>query len=156
MSVNEHQKWMMEALLQAEEALKLDEVPVGAVIVKDNHIIGRGFNQLITQSDPSAHAEMVALRDASSYQNNYRLPECDIYVTLEPCMMCLGAMVHARIRKLYFATTEPKAGVICSQGCLHEMPFLNHRMEVEAGILKDDASNLLSAFFKNKRAEKKA
>lgn len=146
---------MVCALLEAEKAQEHNEVPVGAVIVRDNRIIGRGFNQMIMSNDPTAHAEMIALRDAGQTMQNYRLPECDLYVTLEPCMMCLGAMVHARIRTLYFATKELKAGVACSQAHLHMQPFLNHRLNVEGGILAGEASDMLKAFFKERRLQSK-
>ncbi|WP_116963289.1 tRNA adenosine(34) deaminase TadA [Fastidiosibacter lacustris] len=152
MSLPEHEKWMQVALQQAKKALQYDEVPVGAVIVLNNEIIGTGFNQVIRLSDPTAHAEIIALRQAGMAKHNYRLPECDIYVTLESCMMCLGAMVHARLRCVYFATTEPKAGVICSQAHLHQSNFLNHRLDVQGGVLMKEASQLLKDFFKKKRS----
>lgn len=146
---------MAYALLEAKKAQAHNEVPVGAVIVRDNQIIGKGFNQVIMNNDPTAHAEIVALRGAALNEQNYRLPECDLYVTLEPCMMCLGAMVHARIRTLYFATNEPKAGAACSKAHLHTLPFLNHSLNVEGGILADKASDMLKAFFKQRRLYKK-
>ncbi|GGG01730.1 tRNA-specific adenosine deaminase [Cysteiniphilum litorale] len=155
MSLMTKEQWMAYALLEAKKAQEHNEVPVGAIIVKDNQIIGRGFNQMIMNNDPTAHAEIIALRGAAQMMQNYRLPECDLYVTLEPCMMCLGAMVHARIRTLYFATKEPKAGVACSKAQLHTEPFLNHYLNVEGGILADDASDMLKAFFNERRLQKK-
>ncbi|WP_440617546.1 tRNA adenosine(34) deaminase TadA [Cysteiniphilum sp. 6C5] len=155
MTLINKEQWMAYALLEAKKAQEHNEIPVGAIIVRDNQIIGQGFNQMIMRHDPTAHAEMVALRKAAQTMQNYRLPECDLYVTLEPCMMCLGAMVHARIRTLYFATKEPKAGVACSQALLHTQPFLNHRLNVEGGILADEASDMLKAFFNERRLQKK-
>ena len=155
MSLITKEAWMAYALLEAEKAQVHHEVPVGAVIVKENQMIGKGFNQVIMNNDPTAHSEIVALRQAAHTMQNYRLPECDLYVTLEPCMMCLGAMVHARIRTLYFATKESKAGVICSKAHLHTLPFLNHYLNVEGGILTDEASDILKAFFKERRLQKK-
>lgn len=155
MSSNLSRHWMELALLEAKKALKNDEVPVGAIVVKDNKIIGRGFNQVIKTSDPTAHAEIVALREASKHESNYRLLNCCIYVTLEPCMMCLGAIIHARITELHFATKEPKAGVICSHGPLYTMPFLNHRLSVKNGILRNESQFLLKNFFKQKKIRRK-
>ncbi|WP_119328292.1 tRNA adenosine(34) deaminase TadA [Cysteiniphilum halobium] len=155
MSLNTKEQWMAYALLEAEKAQVHNEVPVGAVIVRNNKIIGQGFNQMIMNNDPTAHAEMVALRQAAQVIQNYRLPECDLYVTLEPCMMCLGAMVHARIRTLYFGTKEPKAGVICSKASFYTLPFLNHYLNVEGGVLASKASDILKAFFKQRRLQKK-
>lgn len=155
MKLNTSKKWMTHALLAAEKALAYGEVPVGAVIVKDDKIIEQGFNQMIMNNDPTAHAEIIALRKTAQTIQNYRLPECDLYVTLEPCMMCLGAMIHARIRTLYFATTEPKAGAACSKASLHTLPFLNHYLSVEGGILANEASQMLKAFFKTKRLQKR-
>lgn len=154
MTLNTPEQWMAHALLEAKKALMHNEIPVGAVIVKDNKLIGHGFNQVIMGTDPSAHAEVVALRKAAENQQNYRLLNSDIYVTLEPCMMCLGAMIHARIRKLFFATNQPKTGIICSKGSLHKMDFLNHRLVVEGNILADQASSILKNFFKKKRMTK--
>ena len=147
--------WMQEALKAAEQAEKMQEVPVGAVIVKNNEMIARGFNQVISQNDPTAHAEIVALREAAKSLKNYRLVDSEMYVTLEPCMMCLGAIVHARVKKVYFAAKEPKAGVLCSHLHLDKAPFLNHQIEVESGVLEDEAARLLKQFFYERRQAKK-
>ncbi len=153
LKADEH--WMKEALKEAQKAEAIQEVPVGAVIVKNNQIIARGFNQVILQNDPTAHAEVVALRKAAEALGNYRLVDSEMYITLEPCMMCLGAMVHARVKKVHFATKEPKAGVICSHLHLDKAPFLNHQIEVESGVLEAEAAALLKQFFYQRRQEKK-
>jgi len=143
--------FMSEALRLAREGEQLGEVPVGAVVVKGNQIIGRGFNQPISACDPTAHAEMVALRDAAKHLNNYRLVDCDLYVTIEPCAMCAGAIVHSRIRKVFFGATEPKAGALVSTQQFFNSPQLNHRVEQEAGILETECREVVQQFFKNKR-----
>lgn len=155
MAENTHQRLMMAALLEAKKAELNGEVPVGAIVVNKNDIIARGHNQVISANDPTAHAEIVALREAAKQQKNYRLSDCQIYVTLEPCMMCLGAMVHARVEHLYFAALEPKAGVVCSHMGLHEASFLNHKLKISHDLLAKESSNLLSHFFKRKRLAKK-
>lgn len=142
---------MQEALRLASEAERLGEVPVGAVVVKNNQIIGRGFNQPISACDPTAHAEIVALRDAAKNINNYRLVDCDLYVTIEPCAMCAGAIVHSRIRKVFFGATEPKAGAVISTQQFFNRPQLNHRVEQEAGVLETECRDIVQKFFKNKR-----
>lgn len=129
------------------------EVPVGAVVVLNDEIIGEGYNQLISKNDPSAHAEILALRDAGSRMKNYRLPGTCLYVTLEPCSMCAGAMIHARIEHLVFAVAEPKAGVIVSQSRFLEQDFLNHRLSYASGVLEVECSRLLSTFFKLRRKQ---
>jgi len=143
--------FMREALRLANAAERLGEVPVGAVVVKDHHIIGRGFNQPISACDPTAHAEIVALRDAAKYLNNYRLVDCDLYVTIEPCAMCAGAIVHSRIRKVFFGATEPKAGALVSTQQFFNSAQLNHRVEQEAGVLEAECRHVVQKFFKNKR-----
>lgn len=143
--------FMREALRLANEARDAGEVPVGAVVVKDNQIIGRGFNQPISACDPTAHAEIVALRDAAKHINNYRLVDCDLYVTIEPCAMCAGAIVHSRVRKVYFGAMEPKAGALVSTQQFFGSPQLNHRVELEAGILETECRDVVQNFFKNKR-----
>lgn len=148
--------WMQQALAQAERAAALGEVPVGAVVVKDNQLIAEGFNQPISSHDPCAHAEVVALRAAAQVLGNYRMPGTTLYVTLEPCSMCAGAMVHGRIDRLVFGATEPKAGVAVSQESFFERAFLNHRVTVTAGIESVAASALLSDFFRRRRQIKKA
>jgi tRNA(adenine34) deaminase len=145
------EEFMLEALRLADEAEQLGEVPVGAVIVKDNKIIGRGFNQPISGCDPTAHAEIVALRDAAKKSHNYRLVDCDLYVTIEPCAMCAGAIVHSRIRKVFFGATEPKAGAIVSTQQFFGSPQLNHRVEQEAGLLETECREVVQQFFRKKR-----
>lgn len=148
---HDHEKWMTRALELAWKAENHGEVPVGAVVVLDNKIVGEGFNQTISTHDPSAHAEIIALRNAGANLNNYRLPECDLYVTIEPCAMCAGAMIHARIKKLFFGATEPKAGAVISQLNIFDGGHLNHRVSYRGGILEQDCSALISDFFRSKR-----
>ncbi len=143
---------MREALLLAEHGAVLGEVPVGAVLVQDGKIIGRGFNCPISTHDPSAHAEMMAIRDAARQLDNYRLPGSTLYVTLEPCSMCAGLIVHARVERVVFGATEPKAGVALSRGEFFNQAFLNHRVMIEGGVLAQECSEVLSAFFKARRA----
>lgn len=147
--------WMQEALLLADQAEQLGEVPVGAVVVLDGQIIGRGFNAPISQADPSAHAEIQALRQAARHLANYRLPEAELYVTLEPCSMCAGAIVHARIKRLIYAASEPKAGVVASQQQFFQQAFLNHKVEVLGGVLAEQASEKISAFFRERREQRR-
>lgn len=148
-----HEYWMREALQLARQAEQQGEVPVGAVVVKDNRIIGRGYNQPISGNDPSAHAEMMALRDAAKNLGNYRLVECTLYVTIEPCTMCAGAMVHARIKQLVYGAPEPKSGVIASNVQLLEAAHFNHRIDQVGGVLASECATLISEFFKRRRAE---
>lgn len=143
--------WMQMALDLAQQAARLDEVPVGAVIVRDGEVIGEGFNQTISSHDPSAHAEIVALRDAASRVSNYRLPGAELYVTIEPCTMCAGALIHARISHLIFGAKEPRAGAVCSSAQVLENPGLNHRVQVTSGICEAEAGQLIADFFKAKR-----
>ena len=142
---------MREALVLAVEGAALGEVPVGAVLVQDGAIIGRGFNCPISSHDPSAHAEMVAIRAAASSVNNYRLPGSTLYVTLEPCSMCAGLIVHARIARVVYGATEPKAGVALSRGEFFSQGFLNHRVLIEGGVLAEECGAVLSEFFKARR-----
>lgn len=142
---------MQAALELARQGAELGEVPVGAVLVQDGEIIGRGFNCPISRSDPSAHAEMVAIRAAADSVQNYRLPGSTLYVTLEPCSMCAGLIVHARIARVVFAASEPRAGMAVSQGRFFEQGFLNHRVMVEGGLLAEESGALLKAFFKARR-----
>ena len=146
-----HERWMLRALELAEQAEAKGEVPVGAVLVKDNDAIGEGFNQVITSKDPTAHAEILALRDAALKLGNYRLPESTLYVTVEPCSMCAGAIVHARVKHLVFGAMEPKAGAIVSQSCFLEQGYLNHQTTYEEGVLQKECSQQISDFFKQKR-----
>ena len=144
--------FMEEALIEAKKALKKGEVPVGAVVVLEEDIIGRGYNQPITKNDPTAHAEIMALRDAAMNLKNYRLKDTLVYTTLEPCLMCAGALVHARIKKLIYSASDPKSGVIESNGNLMQSAFLNHKISYEGGILKEDSSEILKNFFLKKRS----
>jgi tRNA(adenine34) deaminase len=143
---------MREALVQAKKALKKGEVPIGAVVVLGDEIIGRGYNQPITTRDPTAHAEIIALKEASNRLDNYRLNEAIIYTTLEPCLMCSGALVHARIKKIIFAAQDTKSGVVVNNGGLIQSEFLNHKVSFEGGILEKEASKLLKDFFLEKRS----
>lgn len=142
---------MREALLLAAHAAVLGEVPVGAVVVKDGQIIGRGFNQSITSNDPTAHAEIVALRDASQRLKNYRLVDCDLFVTLEPCMMCVGAMLHARVKRVVFGARDAKTGACGSVINLPAEERLNHHATFEGGVLSDECSVILKVFFQARR-----
>lgn len=146
--------WMQQALAEAEKAYSIGEVPVGAVIVADNKCIGKGHNKSIIDNDPSAHAEVVAIRDASRNIENYRITNSTIYVTLEPCLMCIGAIIHARITKVVFSASDPKTGVLRSQINCCELPFINHVPLVEHGVLEEESSSLLKKFFKEKRSKK--
>ena len=143
---------MKEALVQAKKALKKGEVPIGAVVVLGDEIIGKGHNQPITKKDPTAHAEIIALKEASNRLDNYRLNEAIIYTTLEPCLMCAGALVHARIKKVIFAAQDTKSGVVVNNGGLIQSEFLNHKVSFEGGILEKEASKLLKDFFLEKRS----
>lgn len=146
------QEFMQLALSLAAQGAALGEVPVGAVLVQDGQVIGEGFNRPILDSDPSAHAEMVAIRAAASAAGNYRLPGSTLYVTLEPCSMCAGLIVHARVARVVYGAQEPKAGVVQSQGQFFAQGFLNHRVMVEGGVLGEACGQILSAFFKARRA----
>lgn len=147
--------WMQRAIELASQAEALGEVPVGAVIVANDEIIGEGFNQPITANDPTAHAEIVALRDAAKKINNYRLVGASLYVTLEPCTMCVGALIHARIQRLIFATTEPKSGAVVSRSQLLSADYFNHSIDVTGGVLAQECQHQLSGFFQKRREEKK-
>ena len=150
-----HDKWMRLALGQARRGGELNEVPVGAVVVQGERLVGVGFNRPISGQDPTAHAEIEALRDAARTLGNYRLVDCDLYVTLEPCGMCVGAIVHARIRRVIYGALEPKSGASCSQQQGFEHPWLNHRVQVIGGVLAQPAGEMLSNFFKRRRQEAK-
>lgn len=142
---------MRRALELADLAAQREEVPVGAVVVRDGELLGEGFNQVITAADPSAHAEIIALRDAAARVGNYRLPGATLYVTLEPCTMCAGALVHARIAELVFAAREPRAGVVCSTCQLLDEPWYNHKVSWQEGVLATESAALLQAFFRARR-----
>ncbi|MCQ2031743.1 tRNA adenosine(34) deaminase TadA [Stutzerimonas zhaodongensis] len=143
--------FMREALELATQGALLGEVPVGAVLVQDGKIIGRGFNCPISRNDPSAHAEMVAIREAASSLENYRLPGSTLYVTLEPCSMCAGLIVHSRVQRVVYGAKEPKAGVAISRGQFFSQEFLNHRVLVEGGLMGEACSDMLSSFFRARR-----
>jgi tRNA(adenine34) deaminase len=145
--------WLRQALTLAETAAKQGEVPVGAIIVRDGKILGSGFNQPIGTCDPTAHAEIIALREAALLTNNYRLPEAVLYCTLEPCAMCAGAIIQARIAKVVFAALDPKAGAALSVAQLLNHPQLNHRVEISHGLLAEEAGQLLKQFFQLRRGK---
>lgn len=142
---------MEEALRAAQRALEAGEVPVGAVVVCQGRIVGRGWNRNIADSDPSAHAEIVALRDAGTALGNHRLADCELFVTIEPCAMCTGAMVHARIKRLIYGALDPKAGAVQSVMQVLNHPQLNHRVEISGGVLAGRCAELLQDFFRNRR-----
>jgi len=144
---------MGEALDLARQAATLGEVPVGALVVKEGKIVGRGFNQPIGRHDPTAHAEVMALRDAAATLGNYRLPGCTLYVTLEPCVMCVGAIIHARIARVVYGARDPKTGAAGSIVDLFGEDRLNHHAEVTAGVLAGECGALLSSFFAARRAK---
>jgi tRNA(adenine34) deaminase len=143
--------WMEEALRAAQRALEIGEVPVGAVVVCDGKIIGRGWNRNISEHDPSGHAEIMALREAGKNLGNHRLSECELFVTIEPCAMCSGALVHARIKRLVYGADDPKAGAVKSVLQVLNHPQLNHQMEVRSGVLAGRSGDLLQAFFRSRR-----
>jgi len=148
---SQDQRFMAEALALAAQGAALGEVPVGALLVRDGEVIGSGFNCPISRHDPSAHAEMVAIRAAAEAVQNYRLPGSTLYVTLEPCSMCAGLIVHARIQRVVFGAVEPRAGVALSRGQFFAQDFLNHRVLVEGGVLAEECGAVLKAFFKARR-----
>ncbi len=147
--------FMQKAYELAQQAEQHDEIPVGAIVVYQGKVIGEGFNQSIRLNDPSSHAEMNAIRQAAIYLNNYRLIDCTLYVTLEPCPMCAGLLVHSRIKRLVFASHDLKTGAAGSAFNLANNPQLNHQIEVNSGVMQEDCSQLLSSFFKRRRKEKK-
>jgi tRNA(adenine34) deaminase len=146
--------FMSKALAEAEKSLEKKEVPVGAVLVSGNKILGRGHNEPILRNDPTAHAEITAIRKACLKKENYRLPDCELFVTLEPCAMCLSALVHARVKRLVFGAYDPKAGAVES---MMKFPFekTNHRIEIKGGVLADECGKILKDFFQKKRGSKK-
>lgn len=143
--------FMQLALAEARFAREAGEVPIGAIIVRDGNIVARGQNRVLRDVDPTAHAEIVALRAAAKAVGNYRLPGCTLYVTLEPCAMCAGAMIHARIDRLVFAAADPKAGAAGSVLAVINHPQLNHQMQIEQGILAEESAELLRSFFRERR-----
>ncbi len=145
------ESFMRTALSEAREARRRGEVPVGAVVVQDGAVVGEGFNQPIGSHDPTAHAEIVAIRDAGRRTGNYRLTGATLYVTIEPCQMCVGAMIHARIARVVYGATEPRAGAIESAMRAHEHPSLNHRMTADGGVLADECRAVMQGFFQERR-----
>lgn len=145
------EEWMRHALRLAQRAEDQGEVPVGAVLVQEERCVAEGWNQPIQTNDPSAHAEIVALRHAGRRLRNYRLLDTTLYVTLEPCVMCMGAIAHARVRRLVFGAYDPKRGAVCHALQLSDAPFLNHRLEWTGGLLERPCSELLTDFFKARR-----
>ena len=145
---------MLEALEEAKKAAAMGEVPVGAVIVKDGEIIGRGHNETETEKDPTAHAEIIAIRQAAAHLGGWRLSGCDMFVTIEPCSMCAGAIVWSRIRKLYIGTPDPKSGACGSIFNIPQEPKLNHFTEIETGLMRDECALLMKDFFKKLRNKK--
>lgn len=145
--------FMREALALAAQGAALGEVPVGAVLVQDGEIIGRGFNQPVLRNDPTAHAEIMALRDAAGRVGNYRLPGSTLYVTLEPCVMCTGAIMHARVARVVFGARDPKTGSAGSVVDLYGESRLNHHADIEGGVLADECGSLLSSFFAARRSK---
>lgn len=148
--------WMREALRLAQQAQNEGEVPVGALLVLNNQVIGMGWNRPIGHHDPTAHAEIMALRQGGQVLQNYRLLEATLYVTLEPCVMCAGAMVHSRIRRLVYGAADLKTGAAGSLLDILRHPGMNHQIEIHAGVLADECAEQLSAFFKQRRAQQKA
>lgn len=146
-------EWMREALAEARAAGAVGEVPIGAVVVHEGKIVSRGQNRVLRDVDPTAHAEIVAMRAAARTIGNYRLTDCELYVTLEPCAMCAGAMIHARLGRLVYAASDPKAGAAGSVLAVLNHPKLNHQMAVETGLLADEAGAVLREFFKQRRSE---
>ena len=143
--------WMEEALRCAQRALESGEVPVGAVVVFDGRIVGRGWNRNISDSDPTAHAEIIALRAAGAAVGNHRLESCELFATIEPCAMCAGALVHARIQRVVYGADDPKAGAVRSIMKVLNHPQLNHKIEVRSGILAGRSTEILQSFFKSRR-----
>ena len=151
MPLTKAREMMEEALTLARAAAAAGEVPVGAVVVKDGKIIGRGANKPLQSHDPSAHAEIIAIREAAAFLGNDRLTGCDLWVTLEPCAMCAGAIAHARISRLYYAADDPKGGAVAHGPRLFDQPTVHHRPEIYAGISAEEAADLLRQFFADRR-----
>ena len=149
------EKFMSLALKEARKAEALDEVPIGCVIVKDNEVIARGFNHRELKNDVTSHAEIEAVRKANKKLNNWRLVDCDLYVTIEPCIMCMGAIAQSHIRTIYFGAKDPKGGGAVSSINYLEVPSLNHYPRIEGGLLEEECSELIKKYFRNKRENKK-
>lgn len=147
--------WMRIAMQEAQKAEAIGEVPVGAIVVKDNQLLAAGYNQVITSHDPSAHAEVVAIRAAGKSVQNYRLIDCTLYVTLEPCPMCCGALVHARFKRVVFGAADYKTGAMGSVMELAKHESMNHQLEMQGGVLAEECAAMISAFFQKRREEKK-
>ncbi len=147
--------WMAKALALAQQAAGIGEVPVGAVLVLNDEVVGQGSNRPISSNDPTAHAEIIALRNAAQILVNYRMPETTLYVTIEPCTMCVGALIHARVKHLVFGALEPKSGAVCS--CLHLLDgtTFNHTITYRQGVLAEACGQLISDFFQQRRVQKK-
>ena len=154
-SASSDELWMEEALRAAQRALSAGEVPVGAIVVHAGKIVGRGWNRNLTDADPTAHAEILALREAGARVGNYRLRDCELFATIEPCAMCAGAMVHARLKRLVYGADDPKAGAVYSVLQVLNHPQLNHQMEVSRGLLAQRCADLLQSFFRQRREEQK-
>ena len=150
-AVADHESFMRLALEQARLAADAGEVPIGAVVVAAGEVVGRGFNRPIGAVDPTAHAEVIALREAARALGNYRLTGVDLYVTLEPCLMCVGALVHARVAKVIFGAREPKTGALVSTLQALDIPALNHRFEIVEGVLEAECRDIVQAFFRDRR-----
>lgn len=149
--LDSHIGWMTHAIELARRSERSDEVPVGAVVVAGDRIVGEGWNQPISLSDPTAHAEIIALRQAANELNNYRLVDCTLYVTIEPCTMCAGALVHARVKRLVFGALEARAGAVVSSAEVLNNPNLNHKVEVVSGVLAEECGELVRSYFQLKR-----
>lgn len=151
--MNSDSDFMRRAIALAKQAASVGEVPVGALVVKDGQVIGEGYNQPISSCDPTGHAEIVAMRQACEALQNYRLTGCDLYVTIEPCTMCVGAMIHARIGKIIFGAAEPRAGALQSQLRLMDRDHYNHSIQWQGGVLAEECSEIISSFFRRKRQQ---
>jgi tRNA(adenine34) deaminase len=147
--------WMEEALRLAQRAQDAGEVPVGAIVVRHGKIVGRGWNRNLTDVDPTAHAEILALREAGARVGNHRLGDCELFATIEPCAMCAGAMVHARLKRLVYGADDPKAGAVHSALQVLNHPQLNHQMEISRGVLAQRCADLLQSFFRKRREEQR-
>lgn len=154
-TLNLDEYWMQHALFHAEEAALNGEIPVGAVLIGDNGVIAAAGNSPIRNQDPTAHAEIIVLRNAAAQLQNYRLPGTTLYVTLEPCIMCMGALIHARINRLVYGATDPKTGAATSVYNIGNDGLLNHKVEICGGVFAKKSSDLLKTFFKSRRKEKK-
>lgn len=151
--MNSDSDFMRRAMALAEQAASEGEVPVGALVVRDGQVIGEGYNQPISSCDPTGHAEIVAMRKACETLQNYRLSGCHLYVTIEPCTMCVGAMIHARIDKIIFGAAEPRAGALQSQLRLMDRDHYNHSIEWQGGVLAEECGEIISSFFRRKRSK---